>query len=238
MNLKTILFVGLLVVAVTKAEAAGRNSGNMSFGFVAGITNSSQDSMNTLITRANLRVGGISTSQLESAYELGGFFMYRFSGTMYALQLRPSYFYQVQTGSGTGGNFNYGLKGYTLFPMFRLYALENTYMKFFMQLGMGYGSVNGEISEAGAVAKFNASGFGTMAGLGAEFCITPAHCIGVESNYRYLTFDRSLVSGSSGSFASGSLSQYGAGQELEMDGKDLSTRMGGLQFMAGYTYWF
>lgn len=235
----SVLGFGLFLFMASGAQAASRGAGGgMAIGLLGGIVNSSQESMNTLITRANLRVGGISTSQMDSAYELGAFFMYRFAGTMYALQLRPSYFYQVQSGTGTGGDFNYGLKGFTIFPMFRLYPMENNYMKFYMQVGMGYGRVSGEISEAGSVAQFNGSGFGTMAGLGAEFCVTPSNCFSFEGNYRYLTFDRSLVSGSSGGFASGSLSQAVAGQELELDGMDVSTRMGGLQFMFGYTSWF
>ena len=90
-----------------------------------------------------------------------------------------------------------------------------------------------------SVADFTAGGFGSLIGLGAEFCVTPSSCFNFEGNYRYLVFDRNIVTGSAGAFAnSGSLSQYGKGQELEMNNSDVATRMSGLMFLAGYTYWF
>lgn len=219
--------------------AASLSGGSMAMGLMAGIVNTSQDDMNTLITRANQRAGGISTGQLNQAYEGSAFFMDRISGSMFALQLRPSYFYQSQTGTDSSGNaYNYSVKGFTIFPMLRMYPLENDLMKFYMQIGMGYGQITGEINEGSAVASFTSGGFGSMVGMGAEFCLTPSSCFNFEGDYRYLTFSRSISSGSAGTFATGSLTQYAKGQEIEMDASDLATRMGGLMFMMGYTYWF
>jgi opacity protein-like surface antigen len=225
------------------AAYGGGGGGGYSLGINLGIVNSSQSQMNEMIKRANSSEGGISTSALNQAYEAALFFMYRFSGTMYAIQLRPSYYYQQENGSGAGGAYKYGVKGYTVFPIFRLYPLENEFMKFYLQIGLGYGRVNGSIIEnsktsGAASVDFSGGAFGSLTGLGAEFCLTANHCFSLEANYRYLTFDRLLADSSSGTFASNSLSQYGANQEVELDGEDLSVRMGGLIFMEGYTYWF
>jgi hypothetical protein len=111
-------------------------------------------------------------------------------------------------------------------------------MKFYIQAGLGYGELKGEVIEAGAIAAFKGSTFGSMIGLGAELCVAPSHCFNFEGNYRYMTVDKSLVTDSSGTFASNSLSQYGPNQELEIDGHDLATKMGGLVLLTGYTYWF
>lgn len=171
---------------------------------------------------------------------------YRFTGTIYALQLRPSFFYQRSEGTGSGGAFNYGVQGYTVFPIFRLYPLENEFMKFYMQIGVGYGHVDGNIEENNSTApthgsvNFSGGAFGSLLGLGAEFCYSNVHCFSFEGNYRYLNYARVLATSTSGSFntSGGSLSQYGKGQEVELDGQDLSANMSGLVAMMGYAYWF
>jgi hypothetical protein len=231
-----VLLAGLFFFAIN-AFAAGASSG-YSIGFNLGIVNASQNQMNDLIKRANTREGGISTSEMNQAYELQGFIMYRFSNPLYALQLRPSYYYQVEEGSGGSGGFNYSLTGFTLFPILRLYPLENEFMKFYMQAGVGYGMINGKIEEGTAKVEFSGGAFGTMAGMGAEFCFNASHCLSFEGDYRYLTFQRFTADSSSGTFAADSLTQYSKGSEIEMDNSDVSARMGGLMFMAGYTMWF
>lgn len=227
------------------ARGGGTISGDYALGVHLGMTGAAQPQMNELIKRANAREGGISTSELNSAYEGALSLQYRFTGTIYAVQIRPSYFYEKQDGTGTAGAFKYGLSGYTIFPIFRLYPLENEFMRFFLQLGAGYGHVDGSIEENssatghGAVS-FSGNSFGSMLGLGAEFCYANVHCFSVEGNYRYLSYERLVAKSSDGSFnsAGGSLSQYGAGQEIELDGQDLSAKMGGLVLLMGYTYYF
>ncbi|MGE4132436.1 MAG: outer membrane protein [Bdellovibrionales bacterium] len=238
------LIISLCLLMPTSGFAAAGKMGGTAFGFNLGVVNSSQPSINQLVKSANSRAGGISTSELNQAYEAQIYLQYRFSGSIFAIQFRPSYFYQVEDGSGSLGTFKYDMQGYTLFPILRLYTLENAFMKFFLQVGMGYGRLNGAIQEGttsgDAKVEFSGGTFGSQLGLGAEFCFTPAHCLNVEGNYRYLAFERFKVDKSSGTFdtAGGSLSQYDKGQELEVDGSDLSARMGGLMFMAGYTMWF
>ena len=231
----SILFLVVFLFSVKSYAAV--TSGH-SIGFNLGLVNASQNQMNDLIKRANTREGGISTGEMNSAYELQGFYMYRFGNPLYAIQLRPSYFYQVEEGSGSSGDFNYSLTGFTIFPILRLYPLENEYMKFYMQLGVGYGQIYGTIEEGSAKVEFSGGAFGTMVGLGSEFCLNANHCLSLEGNYRYLSHQRFGVDSSEGTFAADSLSQYGKGQELEMDQSDVSARMGGIIFMAGYTMWF
>lgn len=227
-----------------RGGGGGGGGGDYSLGFHLGLVGSTQSQMNDLIKRANTRNGGITTGELNSAYEAAVSLQYRFSGTIYALQLRPSYFYQKQSGKGSGGAFKYGLTGFTIFPIFRLYPLENEYMRFFMQLGLGYGRVMGNIEENNTAAPthgsvdFDGGAFGSLAGLGAEFCYEKVHCFSLEGTYRYLTYERVIASSANGAFATGSLDQAANDKEVEVDGADLSARMGGLIFMMGYTYSF
>lgn len=235
--------------AITSTSSSGKkasssslssygNAGQYALGLMGGIVNSSQDDLNELITRANKRAGGISTKQMTQAYELDAFFEYRFDGTIYALQFRPGYFYQVNNGMAGGTDYDYAVRGVLAFPLLRLYPLENDIMKFYLQVGVGYGQMYGEIHEDGAMTQFQSGAFGSMIGMGAQFYLTNNSCIAFEGNYRYLQLERSTVTGSSGSFQSGSLSQYGNGQELEIDSHDLSARLGGLVMLVGYSYWF
>jgi len=227
-----------------RGGASGLFGGESQFGLVGGITQSSQDGLNLLITRANSRtgVGPITTSALSSAYELGVQYGYRFSGTMFSILFRPSYFLESSTGAGTGGGYNYSVQGITFFPILRMIPLENDIMKFFLNIGLGYGRATTKIEEGTASVEAVGDAFGTLIGLGAEFCITAAQCISLEGNYRYLSMDRNIVTGGTGtssfSGAGNSLSQADTNKEVELDGDDLKIRMGGMQFLAGYIIHF
>jgi hypothetical protein len=222
------------------ARGGGGGSGEMQFGIVAGLSQTAQDGMNLLATRANSRagVGPVSTPALNSAYEFGIQYGYRFSGSMFSLLFRPTYFMETSTGSGTGGSYNYGVTGITFFPILRLVPLENDFMKFFLNMGLGYGQANSKIEEGSAQVSATGSAFGTLVGLGAEFCMTPVHCLSLEGNYRYLVMERNIASDATGTFASNSISQATTNREVELDGDDLKIRMGGLQFLAGYIIHF
>ena len=52
-------------------------------------------------------------------------------------------------------------------------------------------------------------------------------------NYRGLEVDRMIVDSSSGTPGAGGLSQYGAGEELEFDSKDLAAGLAGAQLFGG-----
>lgn len=240
LRLLIILVLGLIFCSAPVWAIGGGAGGQNGFGFHLGLVTATQGPINTLIKRANARAGEgpISTSELNSAYEVAVSYTYRFSGTVFALHFRPSYFYQVQDGSGNLGSYKYDLQGYTIFPMFRLYPMENDFMKFFMQIGLGYGQLNGKIQEGPSSAKFSGGGFGTMVGMGTEFCFSPNHCLSLEGDYRYLTMQRNIVDSTTNDFQSDSIANNGNGSELETDGADLATRMGGLMFMLGYQMWF
>lgn len=244
-----LLFVLLMASPFALAKSYGGGGGGGSsgfqFGVLGGVTNTSQDQLNDLQSRANTRAGGISTPSLNSAYEGALQMGYRFSGSIFAILFRPSYFYQVASGGNAGGSYNYSVTGFSAFPIVRLYPLENEFMHFFMQFGLGYGNATTKISElsttAGQQAEVTASGgsFGTLVGMGTEFCFSSAHCLSLEANYRYLYHNRNVVSDNNGyAFNSNSLSQYGKNQELELDNDDVAIRMGGLQFLFGYAMYF
>lgn len=225
--------IGFLTLFSTNVLAMG--SGH-SLGANLVFISPAQDDLDTLIDRANARAGGISTKPFGQAYEFAAQYQYRFSGTIFAMVFRPSYFTQSTKGSGGGSDYNYSLSGWTFFPMLRIYPLENNFIRFFMQLGIGYGQLTGEIEEGSASTEFKGSNFGALGGLGAEFCFTDAHCMVLEGNLRYLPMERNLPKSSSGTFAGDSVDP--SGTELEMSGRDVKTTMSGVQAILGYMFNF
>lgn len=233
-----LVALALLTLFAWTPAARAQKGGGHSLGINLALANAEQEHMNTLIQRANTREGGITTSALNQAYEASVHYGYRFSGSMIAILFRPSFVYQRSTGSGASGGFNYGVTGFTFFPMMRLYPLENNFMKFFMQFGLGYGRANSTIEEASAKVEMAGDAFGTLLGMGTEFCFKDTHCAIVEANYRYLLMERNIATSSQGTFTPGSLTRSGKDQEVEMDDTDLAVRMSGLQFMLGYAFRF
>ncbi len=215
-------------------------AGDMSFGIGLSTVSSDQKDMNRLIDAAS-NSANASTKDLGSAYDIWANFVYRMTASNYALVFRPSYFTQKTDGTGTGGNFDYELTGFTIMPMFRVYPLENSFIRFYMQGGLGYGSLEGSITAGAFNQDFKGSAFGAIGGIGAEFCFTDTHCLTVEGNLRYLPIERNVSTGGTCTAANDipGLSQCGAsGTELERNGKDLSTTMSGVQGLVGYTMYF
>lgn len=215
------------LLTFTTAAFAGNNAHSFGGGIIT--TTPSQDDLDAHISAVNV-ANGSSLEKFGSALEVFGQYTYRFNSSMFALQFRPSYFMQ-EAG-------DYSLKGMTLFPLLRVYALENNFIHFFLQTGLGYGSLKGEITQAsGASVSFDGSAFGALFGLGANFCFAGSHCIGVEGNFRYLPIERNLVSS-----ASGSPSQFSttpaAGEELEIFNHDVKTTMSGIQGGLSYNFMF
>ena len=208
-------------------------TGDMSLGIGISTVGAGQNDLNDVID-ADVAANGASTKNLGSALEFFAQWTYRFSRTNYALVFRPSYFMQEATGSASNGSHDYKLNGFTVFPIFRLYALENSFIKFFMQAGLGYGSLNGEMSQGANSLKFKGSAFGVMGGIGADFCFTETHCLTVEGNMRYLPIERNVSSGGTCTSMTG-LTQCGGSTEVERDNKDLSTTMSGIQGAVSYT---
>jgi hypothetical protein len=205
--------------AVGRGASADISYSSMEFGF--SVLNASQDA---------------STSDMGSAYELFAQFQYQFSGTMFSMLLRPSYITASATGSGTGGAYDYKLSGYTFFPMLRLVPLENDFIKFFFQMGLGYGHLGAEISQGAGSISFGGSAFGAMGGIGVDFCFTSTQCLTVEGNLRYLPIERNLATAASG--AQGNLTQGSNGQEVEISGSDLKTTLSGVQGVLAYSVHF
>lgn len=247
---KASIFVSTLLAvsmfALQDANAQRRSSrgaslsGDMALGLGISTVSAGQNDVNSLIDAAAEGAATSNTKNLGSAWELYANWVYRFSGTMYSFVLRPSYFTQTSEGSGTDGNYDYKLTGYTVFPIFRLYPLENSFIKFYMQGGLGYGSLSGDITAGTKNLAFKGSAFGAMGGIGVDFCFTDAHCLTVEGNLRYMPIERNLTTGGNCSAANDvpGVSQCGGSSEVERDGKDLATTMSGVQGLIGYTMHF
>lgn len=226
------------------AMAAGGDEG-WSFGGALGIVATDQSDINNCISKANAGEGGISVGQLGNAWEGFGFMQYRFSGTWLAVQLRPSYFFQSEDGKNAAGQkYEYSVSGYTVFPMARFYMLESPYIKFFSQVGIGFGVVSAEHKEESNSIKYAGADMGYLFGLGAEFCIAGGpHCISVEGNFRYLSIDRVVASDASGSLYG--ISQGSKDREVEVgiqgdstSGNDLHVSVSGIQGFVGYAFHF
>lgn len=230
---------------LTEAEAQRRYSsrsrtalsnGDMHLSIGLSTVSAGQDDINRLVDQARTDRGA-STGHMGAAYEFFVDWGYRLNNSTYAIIFRPSYFMQSTDGSATDGSYDYSLSGFTIFPMFRVYPLENSFIRFYMQTGVGYGNLQGSIQAGAHDLKFKGSAFGALAGIGVNFCFTDAHCLMVEGNLRYMPIERNLSSGGSCSAAGDipGVSQCGGSSEVEINNSDMKTTMSGVQGVLGYT---
>lgn len=232
------LILTLALFSTSQVWARGGGGGH-SLGGGLVIGGPTQSDLDSLVDYADTNVaGGVSTKNFGSATELFAFYQYRFSGTMFAFQFRPSFFSQSVSGSGTGGDYDYSLTGFTVFPMFRMYPLENDFIRFFLQTGIGYGRLSGKVEEGAGELEFSGGNFGALFGLGAEFCFTDNHCAAIEGNYRYLPIERNIVTKSNGGSFAGSITGSTKDEEFEMNNRDVKTFLSGFSGYLLYTYHF
>lgn len=231
-----------LVQAATARKRGGRSAfagGSISMGLGVSLLSAEQNGLNQMITAAKA-TSGASTSELGSGVEYMGFATFRFSNGYVALQLRPAYFTQSVSGSGTGGAYDYNLTGFSVFPLVRIIPLSNDIIDFYLQGGIGYGSLNGDVTNGARNVSFKGSSFGIQIGLGADFCLVPEHCFGIEGNYRYLPVERNIVKSISSTMPDGVRPGTVAGNELEdtASGNDIGTTMSGVAGILTYTFNF
>lgn len=209
-----------------------------SLGLNIGTTGGGQSDMNNLITSANSRESSLSVSELNNAWDISLMFTYKVT-SMIALQLRPSLYYLSEDGSNATGSFEYSVLGFNLFPILRLYLLENNYIAFFSNVGVGWGLASGDVKEASDSLDFSGSNLGYMVGLGAEFCFFGgSHCMNIEGNLRYLDIERVIAESASGSFTGSPITQASKSNEVEINGRDLGLNMSGIVGSIGYIYYF
>jgi hypothetical protein len=219
----SVALLGLcFLAAASTANAYGASSGDDSLGVGLSLVAASQKDVNSWIDSTAIA----GTKDISGGYEITADYEHRFSSTMYSMIIRPSYFSQ----SASGGGIEANMTGFTVFPMFRLYPLESSFIHFFMQVGLGYGNLSTELSNNGANGTFKGDAFGAIGGLGALFCFTPSHCLSIEGNFRYLPIERST--GTASGTLGGQITQ--ANGELELNNQDLATTMSGIQGIIGY----
>ena len=225
--------VAALLLCSSFAEAQRRGgrgaSGDVKFNIGLALTTADQTDLNKAMDTANTNLGG-TAKNFGSAYEFFGSYIYRFDRSMYSFVFRPSYMMQ---NSG-----DYKLSGFTAFPMLRLTPLENSFIKFFMQGGVGYGSLSGEWKNSADNFQFKGSAFGATAGIGVDFCVFESSCITIEGNARYLPIERNVVSSSSACTTTNGFDQCDGGQELEAGSSDVKTTMSGIQGAIAWTFGF
>ena len=232
-----LFFVGTLSFT---SRASAQTAGQISLGVNFGIVTNTLKDLNSLQATAD-SISDISTKELGDGLEVSGTFGYRFAGSVWALHLAPSFYWNGQKGTRTsdGKTFEYKAHAIVAMPMMRVYPLENDVLQLFFQIGVGWAQINGEINEADDKTSFHGSNLGYQVGMGINLCYD-VHCLNIEGNVRYLEVERSIVdkSTSSGSHADGRITQSTPGQELEIDGTDLSTNLSGVQILAGYVFKF
>lgn len=207
-------------------ESEAQRAGNHSLGFAVSLTGPSQDDVNSWVSSLNT----VGTKELSSGYEFLLDYQYRFDRTMFALLFRPS----LLTQNASGGGVSSSLSSFNLFPMFRIYPLENSFIQMFMQVGVGYGSVNLKLENNGISGTYSNAAFGAVAGLGVNFCFTANHCAVVEGNFRYLPIER--LEGTASGALGGNITQSNG--ELEKNNVDLGVTLSGIQGIIGYRYTF
>ncbi len=239
----SILTVATFVLFSVNSEAAKKRGGkgafaggSLSVGLGYGFSTAEQSGINDIIKNAKSS-NQATTSELKSASEYSVQGSFRFSNGYVAIQLRPSWFQQYESGSGTAGSYSYNLNGFTVFPLVRLIPLSNDLIDFYIQAGLGYGKLSGDMTNGPSKISFTGSNFGLQAGLGADFCFVPDHCIGIEGNYKYLPIQRNITTASSGVAGNG-ISQSTIDQELEVNGSDMATTFSGISGTVSYTYNF
>jgi hypothetical protein len=238
----TFVFITTALSAPSFALSTARRgislSGEHSLSFGVGLVTASQDDINGVIDAGNNNGTGGHVKSLGSGYEFFAQYGIRFDNSMFGFVLRPSMINQSTSGDCQGSHCKYEVDGLAIFPMLRMIPLENDFIKLFFQLGLGYGQMNGEITQGSNSVKFKGSAFGAMGGLGVDFCITQSDCISVEGDLRYLPIDRNLVTSGSNSGIQGLSGGAGHGDELEANNLDVGTTMSGLLGFVSYTMIF
>jgi hypothetical protein len=219
--MKTIFAVLISFFCATSVHAYGGGSGH-SIEIGVGLATATQDDINSWITT----VGG---QQLSSGYEFSFTYLYRFSGSIYGIAFRPGYLSLSNSGTGSAT-----MTGMTFMPIIRFYPLENNFIKFFMQIGMGFGTLSGKLSNGGQSSDFTGSAFGGQVGLGADFCFTDSNCMTIEGGFRYLPIARSTTTNCTGALGGGMT----CGNELERNSLDAQNSLSGIQGMLAYTLKF
>lgn len=235
------LIISMAAVSQSLAIASSRRrgvslSGEHSLGFGLGLITSDQNNMDDVIDTAN--TGGGNVKNLGSGMEFFAQYGVRFDGSWWGFVFRPSIMSQSTDGTCQSGNCKYEVNGMAFFPMIRMVPLENEVIKLFFQVGLGYGQMEGKISQPAGSVKFKGSAFGALGGLGVDFCLTESHCITVEGNLRYLPIERNLITSGSATGLAGGVSGAASGDEIEVNSKDLGTTMSGLQGLVSYTLMF
>lgn len=222
-SIRASFLIGVLAFLTTVLIAPpALSEHSMNFGL--SLMTADQKDVNAWVDSLNT----VGTKNVPSGYEFYFAYEYRFSSSMFALHFRPSYY----MASASGGGVSADLSGFTFFPMLRLYPLENKFMKFFMQVGLGYGNLTTKLenTNSGGRGSFSGGSFGAVGGLGAQFCFTDAHCMLVEGNLRYLPFPRNTGEGTG--TLGGSITQSTG--ELELSNNDLATTLSGIQGTLAY----
>lgn len=233
-----IFFIAQDSFAAKKKGGKGAFAGgSLSVGLGIAVATADQDGVNQLVQAAKTS-NGTTAGNLSSATEYMGHITFRFSNNLVALQIRPSYFMQDSTGSGSDGSYEYSLSGLSVFPLIRIIPLSNDLIDFYMQFGLGYGNLSGKIRNGARTVDFKGGNFGTQFGIGADFCFVPDHCFGIEGNYRYLPIPRNIVTSSNGALPSG-VTQATPDRELEDASlNDVATKMSGISGSLMYTFNF
>lgn len=232
--IRTLSLCILSFVLASHASAATvqKYSDSMSLGAGFIYIDSKQLDMNGAIDDANSIGAGVPN--LGHAWEFYAQWTTLIQYSNLTLIIRPSYFEQ----SSHNGSTLYKLSGTTIFPIVRMHVTDLPGMNLFIQGGVGYGQLNGEIDINNKTLNFSGNGLGVVAGVGADTCMNDRHCFNLELNLRNLSIPRNTSAGgncvNNGDIPG--ITRCYVDSEVERNYSDLKTNMSGTQMLLGYFY--
>lgn len=227
-RLIVLLFVAVAASGSSAWAIGGSGGGGgWSLGAGIGIVNAGQDDMDDVI-----KAGGSGAGNIGNGMEVVGSLAYDFGDI--AMIFRPGYYWVSQDGAGN----EYNLSAISFFPTLRFKLLSNQTITFYTQLALGVVMMKGEVKEASYDVEFSGTQLGYSAGLGSEFCFWPDHCFFLEANLRVAGVDRMKVDSTSGTKTNSAITQDTKGMEFELNDRDFSASLSGIQGIVGYNLHF
>ena len=216
----------VIIVMTFSFPVLARSGSGWNMGLNFGLVNAGQEDMDKVIEQ------GPGGSDMGNGLEVNGSFGYSFGDI--SMLIRPGYYWVSEDGAGS----EYSLNAFSIMPMLRWNLLSNNTIAFYTQLGLGWTMMSGEIKEAGYNVEFSGSTIGYAGGLGAEFCFIDNHCFYLEANLRVAEVARMTVDSTSGTNTNSAITQAGKGQEFEINDRDFSSSLSGIQGLIGYNLRF
>lgn len=211
-------------------KARGPLDGVHSIGIGIGLLTTTQNDLNSHFDAVNA-ASSAGAEKFKTAKEIDLHYQYRMGLSRTAFEFRPSYFWQ----NASGGAYDYDLSAYLFFINAKYYYFEGDYSRLYVAFGVGYGSLFGSIIQPAGRFEITGSAYGPQVGLGYELCNFEKDCLILGVDYRDLEIKSNKVSGGNGTILGLNAAN---GQELEYNGTNVKTYLGGFLGRIAYQFSF